>query len=39
LIRECFLLRKQKLGVDHPDTISSLGALNEWEPASSAMDS
>jgi hypothetical protein len=39
LMRECFLLRKQKLGVDHSSTISSLGALNGWESASSAMDS
>jgi hypothetical protein len=39
LMKECFLIRKQKLGADHPHTVSSLGAINKWESASSAMDS
>jgi hypothetical protein len=29
-MEECVLLRTQKLGADHPDTVSSLTTLNEW---------
>jgi hypothetical protein len=38
LMKECFLVRKQKLGIDHPNTVSFLRALNKWESASSAID-
>ena len=31
LIENCLRLRKQRLGLDHSDTISSLKALNEWQ--------
>jgi hypothetical protein len=34
LMRECSVLRKQKLGADHPDTISSFEASSEWETQS-----
>jgi Tetratricopeptide repeat len=33
LMKACLLLRKQKLGADHPNTTSSLKALSEWETA------
>jgi hypothetical protein len=39
LMKACHLLRKLKLGADHPDTVASLEALNEWESASSPMNS
>jgi hypothetical protein len=34
LMKACLLLRKQKLGADHPDTVFSLEALSEWETPS-----
>jgi len=33
LMKACLLLRKQKLGAEYPDTISSIEALSEWEIA------
>ena len=31
LIENCLQLRKQRLGLDHSGTISSLKALKEWQ--------
>jgi hypothetical protein len=31
LINECHQLQTQKLGLDHPDTMSSLEALIKWQ--------
>jgi hypothetical protein len=39
LMSECYRLLKQKLGVDHPNTISSFETVKEWETASSEVDS
>ena len=39
LMEECFKLRKKKLGLDHPDTMSSLGTLNEWQMENLALNS
>jgi len=38
LMKECFLLRKQRLGADHPDTVSSFETIHEWELADLAME-
>jgi hypothetical protein len=38
LLNECFLLQKQKLGTDHPNTDSLLVALKKWETVSLAAD-
>lgn len=31
LMKDCFELRDQILGPEHPDTEASLGALHEWQ--------
>ena len=31
LIKECLQVRSRVLGLDHPDTLSSLESYNSWE--------
>ncbi|OJZ79710.1 hypothetical protein ASPFODRAFT_555108 [Aspergillus luchuensis CBS 106.47] len=33
LMKQCAELRRNLLGPDHPDTISSSGTLSDWETA------
>ena len=38
-MEDCLRLQKQRLGSDHPDTVSSPDVLNKWTMASLALDS
>jgi len=31
LLRACFDMRHRKLGIEHPDTVSTLSALTAWQ--------
>jgi hypothetical protein len=39
IMEECFGLRKQRLGLDHLDAMSSLETLNQWKMENLALGS